>query len=127
MRGGNERDGKNIEKSFSSDVAAVAIAALSTGAAAETVVKVGVINSYSGFLAQPGDELEKGLALYLKEHAKDLPPGVSIELVRRDDAAQPDVGKRVAQELIAREHVQFLTGVISSPVAAAIASVVAKI
>ena len=121
MRGGNERDGKNIEKSFSSDVAAVAIAALSTGAAAETVVKVGVINSYSGFLAQPGDELEKGLALYLKEHAKDLPPGVSIELVRRDDAAQPDVGKRVAQELIAREHVQFLTGVISSPVAAAIA------
>jgi branched-chain amino acid transport system substrate-binding protein len=98
----------------------LALAASSTDAAAQTV-KVGVINSYSGFLAQPGDELEKGLALYLKEHGKNLPAGVSIELIRRDDAAAPDVGKRVAQELIAREHVQFLTGVISSPVAAAIA------
>ena len=106
---------RTLRRASLATVAAVAIAALSTGAAAETVVKVGVINSYSGFLAQPGDELEKGLALYLKEHAKDLPPGVSIELVRRDDAAQPDVGKRVAQELIAREHVQFLTGVIPRP------------
>src|SRR5579864_2819695 len=102
-------------------MAALMLAVSGTGAAAQTVVKVGVINSYSGFLAQPGDELEKGLSLYLKEHGKDLPAGVSIELIRRDDAAAPDVGKRVAQELIAREHVQFLTGVISSPVAAAIA------
>jgi len=42
-----------------------------------------------GIFAQPGDEMEKGMALYVKEHEKDLPPGVKVELLRRDDAAAP--------------------------------------
>ena len=35
--------------------------------------------------------------------------------------SNPEVGKRLAQELITRDHVQLLTGVVLSPVAAAIA------
>jgi Periplasmic binding protein len=50
---------------------------------------------------------EKGIDLYVKEHEKDLPPGVKIEIIRRDDAASPDTGKRLAQELIARDNVQL--------------------
>ena len=39
----------------------------SRGAAgAQTVVKIGVINSLSGFLAAPGDEMQKGMDLYAK-------------------------------------------------------------
>src|SRR5712671_2582427 len=87
------------------------LAALAAPAAAQTVVKIGVINSNSGFLAQPGDEMEKGMALYVKEHEKDLPAGVKVELIRRDDAAAPETGKRVAQELITRDRVQMLVGV----------------
>lgn len=102
--------------------AALAVAAPAT---AQTV-KIGVINSFSGFLAQPGDEMEKGIELYLAEHAKDLPTGVKIELVKRDDTSEADVGKRVAQELITREHVQLLLGVIGSPQAAAIAPLTAE-
>jgi branched-chain amino acid transport system substrate-binding protein len=91
-------------------------------ASAETVVKVGVINTYSGTEAQAGEEIDKGLRLYVKEHEKDLPPGVRVELVVRDDTGpNPDVAKRLAAELITREHVQFLTGVIWTPNAAAIA------
>src|SRR5208283_2794711 len=93
--------------------------------AAQTV-KIGLINSYTGFVAQAGDQGQKGFDLYVKEHEKDLPPGVKIELVRRDDTSMPEVGKRLAQELIAREHVQILTGVILSPVAAAIAPLTAE-
>ncbi len=37
---------------------------------AQTAVKIGVINSYSGFLAQAGDEMDKGVALYVKTHEK---------------------------------------------------------
>src|SRR3977135_3906412 len=103
-----------------------ALAALAAPAAAQTVVKMGVINSNSGFLAQPGDEMEKGMALYVKEHEKDLPAGVKVELLRRDDAAAPETGKRVAQELITRDRVQMLVGVVSSPVAAAIAPLTAE-
>jgi branched-chain amino acid transport system substrate-binding protein len=95
-------------------------------AAAQTVVKIGLINSYTGFVAQAADEAQKAIDLYIKEHEKDLPPGVKIELIRRDDTSTPEVGKRLAQELIAREHVQLLTGVILSPIAAAIAPLTAE-
>src|SRR5947209_19666713 len=101
-------------------VALSAHVVLAAPGAAQTVVKIGVINSNSGVLAQPGDEMEKGMALYVKEHEKDLPAGVKVELLRRDDAAAPETGKRVAQELITRDRVQMLVGVVSSPVAAAI-------
>ncbi len=95
-------------------------------AAAQTVVKIGVINSYTGFVAQAGDLGQKGIDLYFKQHEKDLPPGVKIELIKRDDTSNPEVGKRLAQELIARDHVQLLTGIVLSPVAAAIAPLTAE-
>jgi branched-chain amino acid transport system substrate-binding protein len=100
---------------------AAAIGAGFAPARADTVVKVGIINSYSGFIAQAADEMQKGIDLYAKLHDKDLPPGVKIELIKRDDTSNPEVGKRVAQELITRDHVQLLAGVILSPVAAAVA------
>jgi len=90
-------------------------------AAAQTVVKIGLISSYTGFVAQASDQAQKAIDLYVKEHEKDLPPGVKIEIIKRDDAAAPETGKRVAQELITRDHVQLLVGVVGSPIAAAIA------
>jgi branched-chain amino acid transport system substrate-binding protein len=93
--------------------------------AAQTV-KIGLINSYTGFVAQVADEGQKGIDLYVKEHEKDLPPGVKIELLRRDDTSNPEVGKRLAQELITRDHVQLLTGIVLSPVAAAVAPLTAE-
>jgi len=101
------------------------LAAAQTGALAQTV-KIGLINSYSGFLASAGDEMEKGINLSIKEHEKELPPGVKIQVIRRDDAAAPEVGKRVAQELITRDRVQLLVGVVGSPIAAAVAPLTAE-
>jgi branched-chain amino acid transport system substrate-binding protein len=93
---------------------------------AAQAVKVGLINSYTGFVAQPADQGQKGFDLYVKLHEKDLPPGVKIEVLRRDDTSSPEVGKRLAQELITRDHVQLLTGVVLSPVAAAVAPMTAE-
>jgi len=97
----------------------------SANASAETV-KIGIINSLSGFLAPPGDEMQKGMDLYAKEHTKDLPAGVTIEIVKRDDGTNPETGKRMAQELITREKVNILLGVMGSPIAAAIAPLTAE-
>ena len=102
-----------------------AAAGLPAPSAAQTV-KVGLINSYTGFVAQPADQGQKGFDLYIKQHEKDLPPGVKIELLRRDDTSNPDVGKRLAQELITRDHVQLLTGIVLSPVATAVAPLTAE-
>jgi branched-chain amino acid transport system substrate-binding protein len=102
-----------------------AICGLAAPLSAQTV-KVGLINSYTGFVAQAADQGQKGTDLYFKEHEKDLPPGVKIELLKRDDTSNPEVGKRLAQELITRDHVQLLTGIILSPVATAIAPLTAE-
>ena len=105
---------------------ALALGALATPAQAQTEIKIGFINSYSGFLAQPGDEMDKGVMLYKQVHDKDLPPGVKVTLLKRDDTSTPEVAKRLAQELITRDHVQLLFGVVASPNAAAIAPLTAQ-
>jgi branched-chain amino acid transport system substrate-binding protein len=105
--------------------AAMCMAAAPTFAA-ETV-KIGVILTLSGPNAEPGVQLDKGISLYVKEHERDLPKDVKIEIVRRDDTGpNPEVAKRLAQELITRDHVQFLAGVVYSPNAIAIAPISAE-
>jgi len=106
--------------------AALLVALPLTAGQAQTTVKIGIINSYSGFVAQAADQMQKGMDLYVKLHEKDLPPGVKIEIIKRDDTSNPETGKRLAQELITQDQVQILTGVILSPVAAAVAPLTAE-
>ncbi len=106
--------------------AAVFAALLSQTATAQTI-KIGVILTYSGPNASLGEYVDKGLALYTKLHEKDLPPGARIEIIRRDDTGpNPDVARRLAQELITRDRVNFLAGVIFTPNANAIAPLTAE-
>lgn len=114
-------------KRWKSGAATVAVAMVAAGLAAPVraeTVKIGVILTYSGPQASVGEDISHGLELYASEHQKDLPPGVTVEIVKRDDGGpNPDAAKRLAQELVTRDHVQFLTGVVWSPNAAAIAPV----
>src|SRR5579864_8224748 len=96
-------------------------AALVALPAAAQNVKIGIISSYSGFLAAGGSEMDGGFDLYTKLHQKDLPPGVTVEILKRDDTSEAETGKRLAQELITRDHVNMLLGVVGSPIATAIA------
>lgn len=91
---------------------AALVLALNAGTAwAGQTVKVGLILTYSGPDAAIGEQIDRGIKLYVKEHARDLPEGVSVELVRRDDGGpNPATAKRLAQELILRDNVSILTG-----------------
>ena len=101
---------------------AAVLALLLTGGAAAQTVKVGIVNTYSGPFAAVGEQLDRGIRLYMKLHEKDLPAGLKIELIRRDDTGpNPEVAKRLAQELITRDHVQILAGAVFTPNALAIA------
>jgi branched-chain amino acid transport system substrate-binding protein len=105
----------------------IAALALAPAICLAQTVKVGVVNTYSGPLAGQGDALEHGIKLYMKLHEKDLPPGVKIELIRRDDTGpNPEVAKRLATELITRDKVQLLTGVVWTPNAMAMAPLVTE-
>jgi branched-chain amino acid transport system substrate-binding protein len=51
-----------------------------------------------------------------------LPPGVNLEIIKRDDTGiNPETAKRLATELIVRDKVQLLTGVVWTPNALSIA------
>src|SRR6266513_1646349 len=97
------------------------LALAAAGAFAQTI-KIGFITSYSGLNGNLGPYMERGERLYLKEHQKELPPGVNIEFLIRDETGPyPDKAKQLAQELIVRDKVNLLAGVIFTPNAMAIA------
>jgi branched-chain amino acid transport system substrate-binding protein len=70
--------------------AMLALTGIAEPAAAQTI-KIGLINSSTGVFARSADQMEKGIALYFKTHQQDLPPGVKVELIRRDDGSAPEV------------------------------------
>lgn len=108
-------------------IAALCALLLAPAASAQQTVKIGIILTYSGPNASLGEYVDKGLALYAKLHEKDLPAGTKIEIIRRDDTGpNPEVARRLAQELITRERVNFLGGVIFTPNGNAIAPLTAE-
>jgi branched-chain amino acid transport system substrate-binding protein len=113
-------------KHFIGILASGAALLLAAGAPAQTI-KIGVINTYSGPFATLGDLIDKGFRLYMKQNADKLPPGVKLELIVRDDGGpNPDKAKQLAQELIVRDRIQFLTGFVFTPNALAVAPLTAE-
>jgi branched-chain amino acid transport system substrate-binding protein len=103
-------------------IALVAALAFSAGASAQTV-KIGFITSYSGLNGNLGPYMERAVRLYLKQHEKEL-GGVKVELITRDDTGpNPDKARQLAQELVVRDKVNLLAGVIFTPNAMAMAPI----
>jgi len=97
-----------------------------TTAMAQTV-KVGFITSYTGQNASVGAMMDQAVKLWMKQNEKSLPAGVKVEIINRDDTGpNPEVAKRLATELVTRDRVNFLAGVIWTPNAAAIAPIAAE-
>src|SRR5262245_29098876 len=107
-------------------LAGLVLGLLASPASTQTV-KVGIILTYSGADLNLGAQIDRGLRLYMKEHEKDLPAGVKLELVVKDDGGpNPDAAKRMAQELIVRDKVNVIAGLVWTPNAAAIAPMVTE-
>jgi len=108
-------------------LAALALALLGTGpAGAEDTVKVGLIISYSGQFADTAAQMDNAIKLYVKQHG-DTVAGKKIEFIRKDTGGvAPDVAKRLAQELIVRDHADIIAGFALTPNALAAADVSAE-
>src|SRR5215470_7436142 len=90
---------------------------------AKPPLKVGFIASFSGNFADIGKQIENGIKAYMKEHG-DTVAGRKIEILKRDTTGPaPDVAKRLAQELVTRDKVDFLVGFGLTPEALAVAPV----
>lgn len=99
-----------------------AFGSVATAQAAEPL-RIGMIATYSGPYADYGRQFDAGIALYLKEHGGKI-AGRPVEIVRKDTGGPaPDAAKRMAQELIVRDKVSFISGLDFSPNAYAVGAI----
>ena len=98
-----------MSKIFKLGLATLAFA-ITAGAQAQGTIKIGEVNSYK---AQPAflEPYKKGMELAVEEINKSGGVlGKKLELIIRDDNANPGDAVRAAEELVSREGVQVLSG-----------------
>lgn len=114
-------------------IAALAAAALYTAALgglaparAQETVKVGVLMSYSGIGMLAGSQTDNIIKTFQARYGS-APGGKKIEFVRRDTTGpNPEVARRMAQELITREKVQVIIGPDFTPNVLALAPLITE-
>ena len=106
--------------------ASAAVVGLGTPAVAQTTIKIGELNSYK---SQPAflEPYRKGWELAVEEiNAKGGVLGKKLEVVSRDDGANPGDAVRVAEELITREGVNVIAGTFLSHIGLAVTEFAGK-
>jgi branched-chain amino acid transport system substrate-binding protein len=106
---------------FSTTTAIAAIGIAFAQSASAATIRIGVMLPYSGVNADLGDVQDKAIDLFLKLRGNLVGPH-KIEIVKRDEGpASGANAKTVATELITRDKVQMIAGVVFSPSAIAMA------
>ncbi|MFI4982794.1 MAG: ABC transporter substrate-binding protein, partial [Nevskiales bacterium] len=103
-------------------LAAAAAVLLAGAAQAQEPVKIGLIIPMTGPFQGTGKQTEAAVKLYMQQHG-DTVAGRKVEVILRDDAGVPDTTKRLAQELVVRDHVNVLMGFGLTPLAMAVAPI----
>src|SRR5205823_1952941 len=116
------------EKRMKLAPAIASLAVLFAGPAAfpADTIKIGLFAEFSGPFAAYGRQIRNGMKAYLKQNG-DTIAGRKIEIIERDTTGpSPEVAKRLAQDLITTEKVDFLAGFGLTPNALAVASLATR-
>nr|WP_323141561.1 ABC transporter substrate-binding protein [Massilia sp. SGZ-792] len=102
-------------------MAALAALPVQAQSGAQDTIKVGVIAPFSGPFADYGKQMQGGIKAWMASHG-DTVAGRKIEVIYKDTTGpSPDIAKRLAQELVVRDKVDFLAGFGLTPEALAVA------
>lgn len=116
----------NLGKAIAIAATSLALGMAGPMAHAQDTIKVGLIASFSGPMADYGRRIKNGIDAYLLVHG-DTVAGKKVEVIVRDTTGPlPEVSKRLAQELLTRDHVDFLAGFDFTPEAMAAAPLASK-
>ncbi len=101
------------------------VAAVLVGPAARAAepVKIGFITSLSGPAGIIGKHMKDSVELAL-DHLGRKVGGLDVEMIYGDDQRKPDVGKQLADEMLKKHKVNFVSGIIWSNVMLAVAPTV---
>src|SRR5258708_7041712 len=113
----------SIRVAFACAVAAAAAFAFAGPAAAQQKVKIGFISTFSGPQGVMGQYMRESVELAL-EHLGGKVGGLPVEMFYGDDQFKPDVGVQLAEEMLKKNQVDFVSGIIWSNVMMAVAPVV---
>ncbi len=102
--------------------AVAALALVSSGAAAQETVKIGLVLPMTGQQASTGKQIGAAVKLYQAQHGTTV-AGKKIEVILKDDTTVPDITKRLATELVTNDKVAFLAGFGVTPSAMSTAPV----
>ncbi len=103
---------------------AALLAAGMVGAAQAQTVKVGIIAPFSGPFAHYGTLFKAGAEAYVASQGGKL-AGQNIEFVWRDEGGpNPANTRTLAQELVVKDKVDYIGGIVFSPNASAVAPVI---
>jgi branched-chain amino acid transport system substrate-binding protein len=92
-------------------------------AAAQEAIKVGIVAPFSGPFADYGKQFDAGVKAYQKINGTTV-AGRKVEVIIRDTGGpSAEVAKRLAQELVVRDKVDFLAGFGLTPEALAVADI----
>src|SRR5579862_3235788 len=101
----------------------IAAAFIATPALAQQKLKIGFISTFSGPQGVIGEDMKNSVELAL-DHLNRKVGGLDTEIFYGDDQVKPDVGKQVAEEMLKKNNVDFVAGVIWSNVMLAVAPTV---
>jgi branched-chain amino acid transport system substrate-binding protein len=103
----------------------LAVLVAAAPAAAQEKVKIGFITSLSGPAGIIGKHMKDSVELAL-DHLGRKVGGLETEVIYGDDQRKPDVGKQLADEMLKKHRVHFVSGVIWSNVMLAVAPTVTQ-
>src|ERR1700687_6041264 len=92
-------------------------------ALAQQKLKIGFISTFSGPQGVIGEDMKNSVELAL-DHLNRKVGGLDTEIIYGDDQVKPDVGKQVAEEMLKKHQVNFVSGIIWSNVMLAVAPTV---
>src|SRR3989440_9136058 len=92
-------------------------------AAAQQKFKIGFISTFSGPQGVMGQYMKESVELAI-EHLGGKVGGLPVEMFYGDDQVKPDVGVQVAEEMLKKHQVDFVSGIIWSNVMMAVVPVV---
>jgi len=97
-----------------------AAALVAAPAYAQKTVKIGFITTLSGPNGVIGEYMKNSVDLAVA-HLGGKMAGLPVEVIYGDDQMKPDVGKQVADEMVKRHNVNFVSGIIWSNIMMAVA------
>src|SRR6185436_8043923 len=103
--------------------AVLAAFAFASPAVAQQKVRIGFISTFSGPQGVMGQFMKESVELAI-EHLGGKVGGLPVEMFYGDDQVKPDVGVQVAEEMLKKNNVDFVSGVIWSNVMLAVAPTV---